>query len=407
MTEIGLLNQTIRHLEATAKSSELPASQKERGESLLQRLTSPIRMTLLGLPGSGKTELVNMLVGQRLMPAIPDLPTTELVYGDEPGCRVVYGDGSEVRMGWPEDVGFDWTDAVFVKVEYPLPILKDVSLLEIVTDGSPQDLSNALNWAIPRTDMTLWCTQEFSRLENALWVQVPDSLKDHGSLVVTRADELGLSGELPHTLKRLSTIAENEFQNLHAVATTHFLAAIGPDGKIEEGVRKSTGAGAILDAVMGDIHRGRQADMDAAEVFLARFGVDEIPPVETKAVAAKKNEVAVDSSPVPIHSSGDNEDDILSQALIFVQEKGIELSQLADEDEDIAETVLDTCTETVDHLVGLFSDGMTSTTQFSEEVEEAYEMLVLMQLEQGESSAADAATVVLQLKRELEMAQAA
>ena len=57
-------------------------------------------------------------------------------------------------------------------------------------------------------------------------------------------------------------------------------------------------------------------------------------------------------------------------------------------------------------LVDILSAG-SSSSALVEEVEEANEMLILMQLEQGDASAADAATVMLQISREIETELAA
>ena len=272
---------------------------------------------------------------------------------------------------------------------------------------------NALNWAIPRTDMAIWCTQEFDRLENALWVQVPDVLKDHSNLVVTKADELGVNGTLATTLQRLNPVVDEEFQKLYAVATSHYLADINADGTASADVRKMTGAGAILDAVMGDVQRGRQADLDGAEVFLARYGIEDAPKT-VAAIEAARPEAKVEQTPItpqPIASSNDEDtgldEKIVAPALAIVHGRGREISELAKREDDISEDVLAGCVETIDQLVELLAENEISGTSLAEEIEEAYEMVVLMQLETGESSAADAATVVLQLSRELEMAKAA
>ena len=46
----------IAQLRATLEKGDLPEVQKKRGAALLDRLASPVRLTILGLPGSGFLE---------------------------------------------------------------------------------------------------------------------------------------------------------------------------------------------------------------------------------------------------------------------------------------------------------------------------------------------------------------
>ena len=61
------------------------------------------------------------------------------------------------------------TRPAFLKVTLPVPILKKLSLLEVVTNGGADELRSAVDWAVRRTDITLWCTQTFDAGERALW----------------------------------------------------------------------------------------------------------------------------------------------------------------------------------------------------------------------------------------------
>ncbi len=170
------------------------------------------------------------------------------------------------------------------------------------------------------------------------------------------------------------------------------------EGGVPEKARKATGGGALIDAISEHVGQGRQADLDAAFVFLSKFG-KEIEPEET--AQPEPEEKAVEE-----RDEGPS-DDALCQALGFVNEKSSELALLAGAKEDASDQVLSVCAETMDHLVEVFSSDDLSNVPLLDEIEEAYEMLVLLQLEQDVGSAADAATVLLQVKRELEFAQAA
>ena len=397
---------TIRHLEATLAHGKLANAQVERGQALLDRLTSPIRVTLFGLPQAGKSQLLNLILGQTVVPDSKEVPTTELAYGENAECRVVKGDGSVEALPWPVNAGFDWSDVVLAKLAMPLDILKKVSFLEIVTEGSAEDLSSALNWAIPRTDISIWCTQGYVRLESALWEQVPDSLKDHGYLVITRADELSSAGILPDTIGRLAKESADDFRVMFAVATKTALAAMDGNGVVDASTRNSSGAGAFLDDLHGHIDRGNQANLDGALLFLSRYGVSEIPeeapekPAETSSAepvsVAQDTEIAVENSTAAFKG-----------ALQVIAGSSEVMAKIPSDDPDLADNVLTECVAASEKIIEIFADHGVRDSRLFEEIEEANELLILMQLEHGDGSAADAATVLLQISRELETAMAA
>ena len=62
------------------------------------------------------------------------------------------------------------------------------------------------------------------------------------------------------------------------------------------------------------------------------------------------------------------------------------------------------------HLLDLFSDddsGCPAADAFIDELTEASELMVLMQIESGDAPAADAVTLLLQLRRDIETKLAA
>ena len=54
----------------------------EAAERLIERLERPARIALLGLPGSGKSSILNLLVGAVVVPEMLRLPTIVVQYGE-------------------------------------------------------------------------------------------------------------------------------------------------------------------------------------------------------------------------------------------------------------------------------------------------------------------------------------
>ena len=72
--------------------------------------------------------------------------------------------------------------------------------------------------------------------------------------------------------------------------------------------------------------------------------------------------------------------------------------------------MVEKCVDAVEHLMDLFSQdesGCEAADAFIDELSEASDMMILMQVESGDAPAADAVTLLLQLKRDMEMQLAA
>ena len=68
----------IERLQRLQASASLSAQAGKTAETLVKRLSSPVRVTLLGPPGVGKSRLRDILAGEAVVPPDMKLPTTEL-----------------------------------------------------------------------------------------------------------------------------------------------------------------------------------------------------------------------------------------------------------------------------------------------------------------------------------------
>lgn len=447
MKDSSIDDAVIDTLEAALASEKIPAAARGHAEHLLRRLGSPVRVSVMGLPNSGKSELINMLVGRRLLPKNAKLPTTEVVYGDAERMTLTLGDGTtEVRdkldLSRPLPV-----DAAFLKLELPARILQRISLLEVVTDGSPQDLAPAAAWAARRTDIALWCTLSFGGAEADAWNKVPDGLKDHAFLVLTNADVLSAERTLSKRIASLEGVVAEEFHSLFAVATLQAIKAQGEDGAVDEQLYQASGGAALAAEMLRHAERGRRADFDSAHMFLARFKIkpkatakfekepkaqaEVTEPEETVAdtptpEAASdpaSTPVQDDTLPVPeepaaaefvaetVESEEPENVELLRDAVRFLKRRGETLAEAASGlNEGDTQGLVDQCVDAVEYLVDRFSQdesGCPVADAMIDELTEAEDMMILMQVEDGDAPAADAATLLLQLRREMEMKLAA
>ncbi|MBT8459437.1 MAG: hypothetical protein KJN60_07215 [Boseongicola sp.] len=415
----------IERLQFALAAEALPQAAREHASLLLKRLSSPVRVTVLGLPGSGKSELLNMFIGKRLLPKDSKLPTTELTYGAVERIVVTDAEGSRKVV---EGLDFEKARAfapAFMRVELPISLLQRISLLEVVTDGSSTEFQSAIDWAVRRTDIALWCTQTFGQAEAKLWARVPDSLKDHAFLVLSKADILSAKSALNSRIADLETVVSEEFHSLFAVATLQAIKAHRENGEIDEAIYHASGGGALSAEILRHAERGRRADVDSAHLFLARYQIKASAPKEQASEAndsaskASTDTCKADSvSPTSLveqvndqdHGTVENEE-IFSDSVRFLRRRGDGLRQAANDlGRGTADGLVSQCVDAVEHLVDVFSDddsGCAVADAFLDDLTEASDLMVLMQVESGDSSAADAVTLLLQLRREMEMKLAA
>jgi len=417
--------EVIERLRFALAAEALPQAAREHASLLLKRLSSPVRVSVLGLPGSGKSELLNMFIGQRLLPKDSKLPTTELTYGAIE--RIVVTDASGARK-IVEGLDFDKARAfspAFMRIEMPIALLQRISLLEVVTDGSSTEFQSAIDWAVRRTDIALWCTQTFGQAEAKLWARVPDSLKDHAFLVLSKADVLSAKSALTSRIADLETVVSEEFHSLFAVATLQAIKAHRANGKTDEAIYHASGGGALSAEILRHAERGRRADVDSAHLFLARYQIKATTPAKLAKSEVAEPAVVTPISPKqpapvmaarPTEPSHDNDDIvenvvIFSDSVRFLRRRGDGLAEtVSDLGRGKADGVVSQCVDAVEHLVDLFSDddsGCSVADAFLDDLTEASDLMVLMQVESGDASAADAVTLLLQLRREMEMKLAA
>lgn len=440
-------------LELASFARSLPERARLASRQLHRRLSSPIRVGILGHPKSGKTELLNLVAGERILEADNRLPSVELSYGETRRAVAMDYDGAEREIGFDDLRAADRANDSLLRIEAPLRVLAQVTLTEVVSDGTAEDERAAVAWAAERSDLFLWCSQEFSKAEQWLWSSVPERLKDHGFLVLTKADELIRDGLLQDRILELEDIVAEQFHSLIPVATRQGVTSQNrPEGRDEAAFRAS-GAQSLIDSLADHIEQGQRADMDAAMVLLSRFASqladpaqaaeDDAPPPRPASIqpvlapdarptratpsrplvqiagdpeAAREPSVsrpdgrATQAAPAAVPAQpADAIDTARADALDLLDREAARLKARLGGAAG-AEAVLSGCADIASRVADALSEAPTTDPdgqRVCDTALEVSEMVVLMQLEETQSAAADAATLLLQLARDLERTEAA
>lgn len=416
-------DSVIERLNRALTETNLPATAQQTARRLIDRLSSPVRVTLLGPRGAGKSTLRNVLAGAAIIPGDTRLPTTMLEFGETGRIIATLGDRTVREIEGLDFEALCLLSPAYAEIHAPHAILKKTSLLEVVTDGSPRDLMAAVKWAAKRTDIAIWVTTDFNPQEQALWAEVPDEMKDHGYLVQSQIDRL-TPEELAECKARLKRLAAQDFHGFFPTAALQGLDAVERKDATQSEAFKASGCEDLVAALMRHVDQGTQADIDGALMFLSRFEAPGAKPAAPlpmpAATAAETSDGRAEEMP---ESSDDSRalhvESILSHdpspsdeahratheiALARIRSSaGAMLDELSKSEAAMPEHLLDHCAETVEELAAALSDE----NPLVDPIMQASDVIVLLQLEKTESAAEDAVITLLQLKRDIEVALAA
>ena len=406
MTGPSTVEDVLTQLQQLLDDKTLPAPAKKTVRHLTERLSLPVRVTIFGPPGVGKSALRSIIAGEILIGEDLKIPTSDLRFAESPKISVTLGNGEQQDF---EGLDFEAAASLspaFLEVFAPLPALKKMSLLEIVTDGSRQEMQAAARWAAKRTDIAIWVTRELDHDEQAVWAKIPDGLKDHGYLVKCDFDT-DSSTDRAHWSDEKSEFATEEFHR--------FIPVSMPSGPIEPGddnandeKNRSGGGIALLKALDQHINLGTQADIDSALLFLAKHndadtGVGVPQPAGADARDPKPSALD-DVLSGPVQAGNEPQKQSETDALICLESSAqAMLSELNFGEPSISNLVLDRCMDAIETV----TDEMSDKSSVFDLAMQAKDGLVLMQIENVDTAAEDAVVTLLQFKRQLEVAQAA
>lgn len=386
------LEPVAGQLRYTLDQGDLPSKPAGWGSQLLQRLCRPVRIAVTGLPESGKSAVMDMLLGHVALGRKPTNWQVEVCFGPHPQVVVETAEGEHLRyQGVLADLDLP-ENTILARQFLPEAHLQWQTYCELPLLGQREEQEATLHRIAQTSDVILWCSQEFLPHEQALWASVPDRSKDHSFLVFTMADRQIMRGTLTGLLQTAETTAAEEFLGVYPVAAIQGLTAQktlppAPD------LWRSSGGQRLQEDVQHQIELGRASDLDQAQMFVQQYG----------AVYAEQ----IDQPQDPICDTRPRQSSVtsgLTHAIAQLQ-SGAEdmLAQANAKDGPQVGPVLEQCMQLIQNLSNSIEDLPDSdlSTSAQQAVQEGEEMLLLCQLEEDENAAIDAVTLLFQLKKEL------
>lgn len=463
MSNQSVGNQVQADLTQAVDSGLLTEAVQQKAAQLLARLQKPVRLAIMGMPGSGKSTLLNLLVGHDVLPEGLRLPTLQLSYGSSEKAICTLPDGTKMTFDTLDSHAIAALSPLFVELQMPLPALAKISVLEVVAPNDPDAIHRASQWAAKRCDIALWCTRAFNDDEQRIWFQMPDLIKDHAFLMVTKADKSAASGSLDAALAAVRAVARDEFNEIIPIATPDAIAARQPDGSIDKEKLRSSGGLALISAVLKQVELGRQSTIDMADVLLRQNenilaqlkpvvvpetpqaqpepapsepkpespdatvtddvdeskvietvvsrlrGVTEPPPMLRDIEGDDDNDAKPDAEPVAttVANLQPATRDAYQHVLDHIAEQG---RNLADTLEDMGEGApTEVMAQAVEHIQWLSDylndhgdDSDAALQRARDTAFDAADLVQLMQMERRDSAALEAVSLLIQIKRELQ-----
>ncbi|WP_137700728.1 P-loop NTPase family protein [Marimonas lutisalis] len=406
--------EPIAHrLENALDANAVPERHRTLGTKLLAHLRQPVRVVVAGPAGSGKSSVINMLLGQQVLATSGGPPITEVSYGATESVTFELEDGStqstEGLLGnlrLPDGV-------VRASQEVPLNDLKSLIFQEVQLDPNLHPKGHLWAQALAQANIVLWCTDRFTQAEQNLWAGVPDEIKDQGFLVLTKADQHMLRGTLEASIKALEEIVTEEFFGLYPLASIQGLKARVSNSVDNADLWRSSGGQSLHDEIHNRIECGRTAVLDNAYMLLAQLGDRGAEPAaDTQCLhAARISDTPhgpADTQRAPSESAENRpfEDAtaILDEAVRHLTRTGKELLEEIECNYIDIDDFLSRCFASIEALSAKLDNANLSdpiVKQVSQDVQEGEETMVLLQLERNEDAALDAVTILVQLKIEI------
>ncbi|MBY6116084.1 hypothetical protein KUW09_18500 [Mameliella alba] len=374
---------TLAALEDLQQAGGLSAKAVAGCGALILKLQAPVRIGLLGLPGSGKRDLLSALGDVPPPLAAQDLPTLELAGGDHPLTRAVLSDGSRLEAPGYPDQAILRQQPVFLQVTSPAQRLTGRRLLLVASDPSASDMLAGLAWAANRIDLALWCSRSWSDDEQRIWQAAPDSLRNHAFLILT-GDTRAAPTE---GFDRVFDLSRTTGGQDPMPALTRHIDRVIEDARLE------------------DIH--------AAQLFLRRYGHAPRPrstPPAAQPIAPATQPIARTPQLTAQPSRARLPDAVRGDLTRLFQTVRDSASGLMERGATAPEDLLAEFEELFATLAERVSDNddlNDSCPDLTTQITEAHDLALLLRIEGGPEQVADAAHLLVQVRNDIQQELAA
>lgn len=234
------------------KKDDIRTVNDQKYQRLKRWSESKPRLALMGEFSAGKSTLLNFLIEEDLLPTratATELPPVWFSYGTE-GSHWVGADGEKNPISTDELSKVPPT-ARYVRIYVEAEILEHCDVIDTPGISDPNLAVETWRVAAGYANMVLWCTsatQAWRQTERSAWLSLPERLRKHSLLVVTRADKLQTEKDRDKVARRMEREAAEFFAGSVFMSTPN---AVQAKAELASGNETSlweeSGAGPLLD----------------------------------------------------------------------------------------------------------------------------------------------------------------
>jgi hypothetical protein len=212
--------------------------------------------SLMGEYSSGKSALLNCLLGQQLLPTrvtATDLPAVWITEGKALRLRGLSHDGRLEDLTLDDLQSAQAMQFLVIRIEAKADILRRTDIIDTPGISDPR-MSTAIVEEIAKySDFTVWCSplnQAWRQTERAFWRGLPNRLKPLSVLALTRADMLRGQGDIDKVTRRCKAETGTEFAAVLPVSAPLAIAAQElPPGPERDSMLTRSGVEPLLDRI--------------------------------------------------------------------------------------------------------------------------------------------------------------
>ncbi len=211
------------------------------------------RIALMGEFSAGKSTLSNLLLGARPLPekvTATRLSPVWISHGARDPYRVdVDGSTEPVSLDYLEGIPVEQTRNIRLFLE--ADILEVCDLIDFPGISDPNMSSDVWERMLPEVDAVIWCThatQAWRQSESAVWDTMPEAVRNHSILLITRYDKLTTDRDRSRVVKRVERETKGQFSGIYPISLLQALQA-GEDYDLWD----ASGAGPFVQRLIATI----------------------------------------------------------------------------------------------------------------------------------------------------------